>query len=93
MSKLSCSGKEEKGEECVVERTTIKLLIVQFSPVSTLLPPFQPNCFPQHPTSGYPLSMPKSRSNPGKTDPGIRSPRKDFKESATAYEAPADNLQ
>jgi len=44
-----------------------------------LLPPFQPNCLPQHPTPGCPLPMPESRSNPGKTDPGIRSPCKNSK--------------
>jgi len=46
-SKLAFSGKEEKGEgeKCAVDRTTIKLLIMQFSPVSHYYLPFSPTVF------------------------------------------------
>jgi hypothetical protein len=44
-SKLACSDKEEKGEEYAVEKTTIKILIMQFSTVSHYYFSFSPTVF------------------------------------------------
>ena len=94
--KLACSAKEEeeeKEEECALKRTNHEAPNYTIFSSPPLLPSIQLNYPPQQPIPGYPLSRPESRINSGKTDPDIRSPCKDFKPSATAYETPVATPQ